>query len=224
MYGDGGYVERLPYSRRSPNLKGGAPVPPLLKGGTTVEMLCSCGLLLLALCLTGCTAFDFSRSSRTDPAPPPLERIDWSKHEPRAARLRFYAAVDSPAPGWTAIEPSGGPTLYVSDTPVVTEADVLDALAFHRPRNSIVQIRFTGIGTMRLQQLSRAHRGQWIAIYVDDQLLATARMNNEVSSGSVVLRGHFSKSQAEELAAKLRNEPAPTAQPGWLQRLFRWQE
>ncbi len=147
-------------------------------------------LVPLLLVLTACAP----RRDDQSPKPKPAE-------EP--AELRVHLASDQPQPGFDEATDPQGRRIYVAPQPELTNADMLEAQALTSRRNSMLQIVLNPLGTERLRQLTTAHLGARIAVFIDGELVSAPTINSPVSGGRIQILGRYTQDQAEKTAAAL---------------------
>ena len=82
----------------------------------------------------------------------------------------------------------------------------LDSVEVHRlePSDIHTLTLFTNApGNEKLRALTAANVGKQVEIYLDNQLISSPSIESEIER-VIVLNGNFSKSQAEEIAARVR--------------------
>lgn len=155
-----------------------------------VEM--ALALAAVTLALTGCSGRPSAAASEPQPRKPP---------EP--ARLHICLATAVAQPDLEEITDPDGLRLYLAPAAEFTNIDLADARALHSPQRSMLQIVLNRPAAIRLERLTRAHYGHWLAAYIDDQLIATDRITRVIRDGRLNLVGPFSRAQAETWAERL---------------------
>ncbi len=154
-------------------------------------------LLALGLCSLLCSCA----------APQPGDAASDQPARPKTS-VRFHLADAQPREGFEERQDERGAVLHVNPTPELTEDDVEFAAALHGKSGSFVQITFDRLASQRLRDLTRANLRKRLAIYVDDELLASPLILSELSSGQANLSGDWSRERAEEIARAL-TRPLP---------------
>lgn len=156
----------------------------------------------------GCSTFE-----KMFPQAAKAENAEQSDEPRRAATLRIHLA--------SAMEELGGRTLKdEEDTPfslesiaLLTEADLLDAYALHSPSASGILLHFTPFAADQLYAATCTNVGKSLAILVNDEPIAFVRVITPVRDERPMIRGNWSRAEAEEIAETIR-EALPTGEGG----------
>jgi|GEM_PF-2838534 len=126
--------------------------------------------------------------------------------------LRVHVAQTQPQEGWRRAQMAGDPVLYVTPEPLLTERDVARAEALHGPDRSILLVHFNLRGAAALQQATGSRRGEWLVVYLEDELVVTAPIERPIHEAGLGIDGGFSRRRVEELMARY-NAPRSPAFP-----------
>ena len=127
-------------------------------------------------------------------------------------KLRFCPASEKPSAGWIEQKDERGQRIYVGPPSDLTEADVLSAVAMHGLSQSMLRLLLTNVGSARLAELTRDNVGRRMAILIDDRLVSSPRVLQEIDSSEAVISGDFGRNEADEIALALtRNAQASQA-------------
>jgi preprotein translocase subunit SecD len=148
--------------------------------------------LLGGLVFTGCALPDRGGPSS------PLKKV----------ALRFCWATGEAKEAYEAKKDEAGQPLYVASEPVLTEADLRSASVWRGTRRTMILLEFQPFAAARLEQLSAQHRGDRLAVFVDDRLVMSPVVRKPLAGGKVYLDGSLTPAQAEELVARLNAAPA----------------
>jgi preprotein translocase subunit SecD len=128
--------------------------------------------------------------------------------EMQRATLAFRLVLDEPIPGSQKLaEPETGQLLILSPKALVTESDILktevgwDGL-YPSMDYYMINVYFKPDAAQRLQEFSRAHLGDRLAIVIDGHILIAPRLNGPFSS-EIMLQGQFTREAATRLAEQL---------------------
>ncbi len=75
----------------------------------------------------------------------------------------------------------------------------------------IVSLEFDNEGTKIFAELTKKYIGKPIAIYLDNNLISSPIVREEISSGKAIIEGNFSLEEARDLASKLKQGALPVA-------------
>lgn len=67
----------------------------------------------------------------------------------------------------------------------------------------VVSVRFTSEGATLFEQITRDNTGEFLAIFLDGELMSAPRINEPISGGQAIISGGFSAEEARELARNL---------------------
>lgn len=67
----------------------------------------------------------------------------------------------------------------------------------------MLRLAFGPAGAQRLSELTAANPGAYLAIFINDELVAVPRIEAAVVTGEIYLVGVFSREKTEELAEAL---------------------
>ncbi len=162
---------------------------------------CWCGCFV-ALLATACRAPAPAGASDDRPLP----------------RLRVHIAQTQAQEGWRRAQLAGDPILYVTPEPLLTERDVVRADALHAADRSMLLVHFNLRGAAVLQQATTARRGDWLVVYLEDELVVTAPIERPIHEAGLGIDGGFSRRRVEELmsrynAPRTRGFRSETASP-----------
>ena len=119
-------------------------------------------------------------------------------------RLEIRLAETQPGAGLTeATIPASGQKVYLHESSVITNADVIDAHvepdANGRPS---VAIRVTPDAAVRLENATREHIGKPMAVIVNGTLVSAPRVDGVIRE-RVAIFGYYTQAEAEQIAAGL---------------------
>lgn len=162
------------------------------------RVLCFTGRALSAtlalLTLGGCAIFQPSAASQPSGSP-------------KKVALRFNLAAPEPQEGYQRVADEAGQPLYYAAAPLLTENDVQGASVWSSPRRSLVLLEFSPRAVTALAQVTAAHVGGRLAIFVDDQLVASPPIRKPLTERKVYVDGGFTKVRAEEIVRGLAVRP-----------------
>jgi len=145
-----------------------------------------------------------SEAVKADPAPPLAPT--------RKARLELRLVGSGPGPGlseMTDLDPSQ--PVYVSNSPVITNADIAHARATRHAGAPAVGLAFTKRGANRLCDITSANIGKPMGALVDGRLVNVATIRERLTCGApggALITGDFSHDEAKRIAATFPAEPA----------------
>jgi preprotein translocase subunit SecD len=159
-------------------------------------------MIIAAGTVAGCAALSESPPARAVRPPPKVT-------------LRFHIAQDKPVRGWAPMSDDRGHPLWVGPQADLTEADVVDAQAFRGERQSMLQLRLSGMGAARLADLTRENVGARLAIFLNDKLVSAPRILHEIGGGQAMISGDFTYEDAMQICLALqRRSPDANGAPG----------
>ncbi len=129
---------------------------------------------------------------------------------PKKIALRFYWATTDEKEGYRALQDEGGRPLRVAPDPFLTEDDIRTASTWRGSQRTMVLLELKGLAAARLDEASREHLGDRLAIVLDDRLVMSPVVRTPIAGGKVYLDGGFSPRQADDLAARLNARHATT--------------
>jgi TonB family protein len=120
------------------------------------------------------------------------------------ARLEIRLAETAPSADLIDARVSGSDQrIYLHPTVIATDADVTAARVIDSGQSRFsVAVTFNESGSARLASATRAHIGKPAAIVLDGRVIAAPVLRAPIS-GSAVISGDFTRSQADEIAAAL---------------------
>lgn len=97
----------------------------------------------------------------------------------------------------------------ISGEVILTGADVEKANVYYDEFNSefIIQIDFTQSGAEKFAEATKQLIGEKISIWVDDELLSTPYVHEQITDGMAQISCNFSFEQVQEYAAKINGNP-----------------
>ncbi len=121
--------------------------------------------------------------------------------DPDAVSAAF--ATGRARPGWRLLtDRETGERLLVSNTPIVTGADIATAnQGFDQNNRPNVEFRLNSAGARRFGDATAQNRGRLFAIVLDEQIMSAPRINEPIYGGQVQITGTFSIEEANNLAA-----------------------
>jgi preprotein translocase subunit SecD len=156
-------------------------------------MVRSCCIVCLLVVLTGC-------ASSTVPG-----RQSGFRSFPFAAnRVELYRAWSEPKEGARELRLSRtGTKVFVDSVPEITASDIANAQAEidarEEPTLVVLKLTFNESGQKKMERLSRDHKGQRLAIFVDKQLRVAPELQYAISDSIQVL-GAITQQEAEPTA------------------------
>jgi preprotein translocase subunit SecD len=126
--------------------------------------------------------------------------------------VRFHLAASEPREGYGEAADENGQLFYVDPEPLLTERDVARAAVLRSDRRNVVLLEFAPHGADVLDETSAAHLGDRLAIFIDDQLVMSPRMQSRITKGKAAISGGFSDARAAEIVRGL-NAPRSVARP-----------
>jgi preprotein translocase subunit SecD len=129
--------------------------------------------------------------------------------------LQFRLVVDNPTADsepMTEVQPDNSPTkpdvLNVQKAVLLDSSDLKNAKAgVDSLQQPIIEIKFTDDGAKRFADVTGKNVGGRLAIVIDGRLYSAPRINAAITGGEAQITGHFSKEQAENLAARINGAP-----------------
>jgi len=139
--------------------------------------------------------------------------------------LQFRLVVDNPTADsepMTEVQPDNSPikpdVLNVQKAVLLDSSDLKNAKAgvdsFQQP---IIEIKFTDDGAKRFADVTGKNIGERLAIVIDGKLYSAPRIITAITGGEAQISGHFTKAEAENLAARLdgsNGSPSGQVRPG----------
>lgn len=126
--------------------------------------------------------------------------------------VRFHLAASEPREGYGEAADENGQLFYVDPEPLLTERDVARASVLRSDRRNVILLEFAPHGADVLDEASTAHLGERLAIFIDDQLVMSPRMQSRITKGKAAISGDFSDARAAEIVRGL-NAPRSVARP-----------
>jgi hypothetical protein len=134
---------------------------------------------------------------------------------PKPMELRIHLAADTPQPGYSGAKDESGRPLYVAAEPFLTDRDVKLASVGQNQRRALVLVEFMPPGEMVLADVTTAHTGARLAIYLDGALVMSPPIRGPLRQGKVYLDGGFSVGRAQEVVTRLNAyRPGADRRPG----------
>ncbi len=99
--------------------------------------------------------------------------------------VTVYIALDQATDGFSAVKDSRGRVTYVSDEVAFSVGDIVSV---SRARGALA-IELSAEAATTLASLSERHAGARLAVFVGEELLATAAVRGALTNGRVELRG-----------------------------------
>ncbi len=120
------------------------------------------------------------------------------------ARLEIFRASWSPGEGLLPWATAKG-TIYLARRAAITSAQVTEARAQAGPSGEYqVALILNPEDRRRLAKLSTGHLGRPLDIMANGRVVAVPRLHSAITKGRALIRGNFSRRQAQELAAALQ--------------------
>jgi hypothetical protein len=141
-----------------------------------------------------------------------MTAIGWSNWTRSAVELvaavRFAVHLAEEHPGVGLRETSvgnDGRTIYLQRTAVLTNGDIARAEVVEgtAPGTFGVAVEFTAEGAAKIFQVTQRHLGRPIAILLDGNVALAPIVRSPIRS-SATINGHFTKAEAERIAAGVR--------------------
>ena len=127
----------------------------------------------------------------------------------RGANVRFYQTLDPfEAEGQEGVFIKGTSTrVFLKDQPFLDQNAIATAAAVKAPEADTwyVQVNFTEAGSQTMESVTRAARGQQIAISVNGDVVVAPKVRDPIIK-SAYIAGRFSESEAQSLAASLNRQ------------------
>ena len=119
-------------------------------------------------------------------------------------RLEMRLAETAPGAGLTeATIPASGQKIYLHESSVITNADVIDAHVENDVNgHPSVAIRVTPDAAVRLENATRDHIGKLIAVLVNGTVVSAPRLTGVLRQDAAIF-GRFTQAEAQEIAAGL---------------------
>ncbi len=95
----------------------------------------------------------------------------------------------------------------------LTGADLKDAVVVQNQSSlkPTISLTFTGDGSRKFDEITKRNVGKILAIYLDDQILQQATVQEEISGGQAQITGNFTRTEADSTVRLLKagNLPVP---------------
>ena len=129
--------------------------------------------------------------------------------------LQFRLVVDNPTADsepMTEVQPDNSPiqpdVLNVQKAVLLDSSDLKNAKAgVDSLQHPIIEIKFTDDGAKRFADVTGKNVGRRLAIVIDGKLYSAPRINAAITGGEAQITGHFTKAEAENLAARINGAP-----------------
>lgn len=118
---------------------------------------------------------------------------------PTCPVLEISVVADTPGDRTRTVTLPDGRKLFLSDTPLLTSADVTGAHASLTEGQYVLNVDVTSEGAKRIQLFSEQNVGRTVAFVVDGQVLRTPKIQDPIV-GRGILVGGFQQAEAERLA------------------------
>lgn len=120
------------------------------------------------------------------------------------ASVEFRPGSKTPVDGFSEMSYLGE-IVYISDEIALTEHDIKSSKAVFNsnPGEKSLRIIFNENGTTRFAELTKRSIGKPVGFFIDGQLICVGLVMSVINDGKVILRGHFSKEEAENIVSKL---------------------
>jgi protein-export membrane protein SecD len=73
----------------------------------------------------------------------------------------------------------------------------------------VVSLQFDDEGTKLFAEITKRNVGKTVAIYLDNKIVSTPRVNEEISTGTAQISGNFTTAEAKDLVRKLNEGALP---------------
>jgi hypothetical protein len=128
------------------------------------------------------------------------------------ARLELRLVGSGPGPGLSEMRDLGpSQSVFVSNIPVITNADIAYARATRYADAPAVEITFTKTGEIKFCDITSANIGKSMAVLVDGKLVNVATIRERFcggTGGKAIITGNFSIEEAKQIAATFPDGPA----------------
>ena len=128
------------------------------------------------------------------------------------ARLELRLVGSGPGPGLSEMRDLGpSQPVFVSSSPVITNADIAHARATRHAGAPAVGLAFTKRGADTLCDITSANIGKPMGVLVDGKLVNVATIRERLTCGApgrALITGDFSHDEAKRIAATFPAEPA----------------
>ena len=99
---------------------------------------------------------------------------------------------------------------YNVDKTVILNGDLLqDASATYSEGQPAVSFKFNSIGARKFADITKENVGRILAIVLDNEVITAPRINTAILGGDGIISGHFTSSQANQVALLLRAGALP---------------
>ncbi|MBU0547862.1 MAG: hypothetical protein KJ710_02810 [Candidatus Omnitrophica bacterium] len=96
--------------------------------------------------------------------------------------------------------------LYVTRSPFLSTKDIVAAKI--QQDSGAFDLQFTKEGTQKFNEITSKNAGRRMAIFVDGNLLATAKIYDPVTSGKITITSNLTSEEAKALVDRI-NKPTP---------------
>jgi len=104
-----------------------------------------------------------------------------------------------------------GDYYYNVDKTVILNGDLLqDASATYSEGQPAVSFKFNGAGAKKFADITKENVGRILAIVLDNEVITAPRINTAIIGGDGIISGHFTSSEANQVALLLRAGALPT--------------
>ena len=123
-----------------------------------------------------------------------------------AVSFEIRLAEDAPGPGLREAKVSGSDrAIYLHDRAIVTNSDIESARVVEgaRPSQYYIEVKFDPRGAGKMERATRDHIGRPLAMLVDGKVSGAPTVRSAIS-GSALITGNFTKTEAEKIASGIR--------------------
>jgi len=131
------------------------------------------------------------------------QRFDQKAPAPCRASFGVHLASDSMAPGYGVFDWHDDWKIYVDPEPVITQRDIETIEVSESKDRPAVLFGLNDRGAALMKEVTTAHMGGYLSLFVDGELITTAKINSVVSN-HVMLTGSFSRAWAEDVVRRLQ--------------------
>jgi preprotein translocase subunit SecD len=130
-------------------------------------------------------------------------RMVYDQHTPNSTEL---ALTKKTSTGETSIQ-----KLIVGNRPLLDVTSVRSAKVIRDPitKDPQISIEFTETGKKQFSKVTRENVGRQLAVLIDGKLIMAPRIEQEISGGTAMIAGDFTREEAKEIAEKI-NKAANT--------------